>query len=1704
MACKIIRDNEGNITKVYQQNGEVSKLFNKLNDVLGDSEVAYSVYNRSLIENDANIVEPTFEQSIPYVVDARKNPNEYKKLIREAEHDDAASTLLNNIDSFLSGIGVSVTLLDTIIDTNTNEPINLAAKANLSQRMIYLAQDKATLQDLNEEAAHFLVEILAANEAPLYTSMQNQIVEYQIYKNMMDPDNYYYQRFEGNEDLIKREAMAKVITMHLIGKSPARVEDVGDITKENPNKLSRLQRWGTKFLAWIKKLFRSNMSDSFLEGTELIINNSLNEYLQKEKSLYGSVSETVLPDLEMASTGTDPDAKTKATMQKLDKFDTYKSQPIPVGDRADWILLKEEGSETIDRYQNVNDPNKILDARMSDAASLHYKESQKNKIKTYQEKEEEEFWKRTLEERKIKGTAGHDVLEKLLKYHANGDKSLSREQIKNESTFTTRQFELMEANLKAIMKHLQSVQDTIDPSKKVVFRAEQFILNEDETMGGTIDLLAIFSDNSAAIYDYKFSTPGRGFLRVYKGGVSEIIRDPWASKTERYDIQLSTYKEALVKKYGITHIRESRVIPIALTYEYKNGRPINVVKQMKMGGQFLRKYYSPSEKSKFREETDALYLDPIPVAGEVTGIKGLDKLITKEQDRLKLLIDSKEKATFGEKQVIDKNIGISRNILKRLILKKSVDAGVEAAALIAKRVDSGLQVEDEFKKDGTANEKYLTNSELLQAYQDLKHFEGFLKLSDLFKYYDGIIKRAQELGNSTQENEAKREKEKISELLKDTGTLRTTLDALEAKMVERTVDFAKSKGVEGLTTYNTTVSGFTKWAVSLSNQTNPYLRTIYETRDVINAKMTQVTKDLAVQIETERKLLFEYGRGVGIYGAKIYDEIIDPVTMNLHAKWSQEWRAQKEQAIATGNIKWLKEHFEIDKDFFKNKGNYNWKRLESDLRKTAERTQGSETTKQKEFDRLKKRWDVRSHDSAWLNPKNLKGGFGLKLKASTREKFKSTAWKKIESTPALKRFYEYHEKMVFKFSGMLGVDLASGFTANVQKDLTDVLVENGFNLNHFTQAGLDLFQMRQHDLGFGVTDKDGNFVRHIPRLYTRELRDKNNNIDRTLKTKDLGKSLYLLGVAAFQYKYHLEVLPELSLMETLLKDNFKQAEELQTDLFGKLVFDANKNVRTKVSKANAETFTDILNQEIFGRSLKTKDTVFQNRVSVNKSILALKNYHSITTLGLSLPVSLGALGAGMVGLHVQASKGIFYNHKQLLSAEKSLVTRDPKMQAIMEFFDLSLEDLQTRRGDLLSATFRAKYMNSDRFFEFLARADKTVDAILAVAMAKNHGIDPKTGELKRLKELPEGSKSIYDSIEYKEDPKWDRGSVRDRYIVTLKGFSAEKINKSITDKKRKELELTNDKALNAWRIFKARVRRMSAKTKGTMDINDRALFNNQIWGRLFMHYRSWLPSLAYERFGQLRYDYVLDHYDQGTWRALLSNVGPGKSFDSIDQALQVETTWLEYLSNVGLDVMKVGVDIGTFGLVPAFKVKTHLAEAEFDSFLLENTGNPKFANIKKGTAEYTAEFEKFVEMKRANIRGVLSELRAVLSLIALTMALGGDWDEDGDIDIRETFTGRKVHNIFNRIYREVAFFMDPLELTGPRATGIPLMTLGQQAYRFAGNSIDEIIDNVTQREDRKDDSYNEFHFFFKSLPGQGLVAPLEIINPKKDKHSRTN
>lgn len=83
--------------------------------------------------------------------------------------------------------------------------------------------------------------------------------------------------------------------------------------------------------------------------------------------------------------------------------------------------------------------------------------------------------------------------------------------------------------------------------------------NRDRSVGGSIDLIAIFSDNSAALYDYKFVTPSKAAGYVDKM-TNRIIEDPFAVKMKSYDLQISQYKKNLIEHYGVTQVRQSRII----------------------------------------------------------------------------------------------------------------------------------------------------------------------------------------------------------------------------------------------------------------------------------------------------------------------------------------------------------------------------------------------------------------------------------------------------------------------------------------------------------------------------------------------------------------------------------------------------------------------------------------------------------------------------------------------------------------------------------------------------------------------------------------------------------------------------------------------------------------------------------------------------------------------------------------------------------------------------------------------------------------------------------------------------------------------------------------------------------------------------------------------------------------------------------------
>ena len=108
-------------------------------------------------------------------------------------------------------------------------------------------------------------------------------------------------------------------------------------------------------------------------------------------------------------------------------------------------------------------------------------------------------------------------------------------------------------------------------------------------------------------------------------------------------------------------------------------------------------------------------------------------------------------------------------------------------------------------------------------------------------------------------------------------------------------------------------------------------------------------------------------------------------------------------------------------------------------------------------------------NNAWFNSKNpfIKP---KEIGNPAIQKYLSKDYIRIQQTPALKNFYDFHIRRTKEFLDVMGIEKNYNFIANVHKGLVDQLVESGWNFGQMGQAALDNFQMREHEMSFGVTD----------------------------------------------------------------------------------------------------------------------------------------------------------------------------------------------------------------------------------------------------------------------------------------------------------------------------------------------------------------------------------------------------------------------------------------------------------------------------------------------------------------------------------------------------------------------------------------------------------------------------------------------------------
>ena len=928
MACNLIRDKRGEITNVFLNNGKPSTLFSVIDSLVDNKEASYAAYLEILQQNEDGALgfAPLNEQGEPnpytnpkamqIVTAAAIDKGMYADKTRQLNHMHKKDLLQETIENFLSNINVTVNTVDNIHDKNNNK-LGVKGKAEMLKRIISVANGSG-VDTLSEEASHFIVELLRADVNPLYTSMYNLIENYSEYKDMLNKDNFYFKQYEGDIDMIKREAIGKVISKHILGN-----DIQSDLIEQSPEKISRLKRWWDKVMQMINKLFGKG-SNPFIEAAEISLNGRLQDVMNTDPNII------MLPDAEFFQ-AQDPDL-TPFERVMLDQ-EKYAQKDVDVEGNPNWEFLSENAALKIKRYYNI-ETGEIIENRMSDASSRLYK---KNSREFYGYSEEQEaYFKMQSKIRIDAGDRIHGLMEELVNYHS-GESKVTPAALQSKYTEYGIHFKTVNEYAKYLVNEIKGIQSDINKVEKtkgtVQIKTELMVINKATDAGGTLDLVAFFSDGSALIYDYKSKIPriDRAGARLDKSGKVILSKDLWLDSEETYNLQMAQYKKTLTDQYGVTEVRRSRVLPILIQYKKnKNGVHLNQVQDLQV------------------ETGDSPYIKQLPLALEKTGVAKVDDLIEAEERRLTLLLNDQKKASYAEKKRIQAKVNSSRRIIRDLRIDLSAEAAVTEAFKTAKQTIEALKENSETLKDGTINPKYMTNEDLNNAYRDLVHFRNYTTLDEVI---DLLPKGAR--------------KETLQKALKETKDLidRALLgsNSIKEKMMERLVDATNKEGIKGIDTFNRSIGKLTGDWVSRSNQSHPALRMIHKTKSAIEANLVRVEKELAIEIEEKVKAL-ENRFGTG---AQIYDKLINPKTMNLWAKFNDRFKEDRKNAYENQDITWLKQYYEIDTDLYK-KEYKKWKSNQVKLLR-------EDNVPLKEANRRLARWEKRfdpKNDTAWLNPSN--------------------------------------------------------------------------------------------------------------------------------------------------------------------------------------------------------------------------------------------------------------------------------------------------------------------------------------------------------------------------------------------------------------------------------------------------------------------------------------------------------------------------------------------------------------------------------------------------------------------------------------------------------------------------------------------------------------------------------------------------------------
>ena len=419
---------------------------------------------------------------------------------------------------FLEKIGVSIQSVNEIRDSEGNI-INAAAKASMLNKIIEVVENKASLDVLPEEAAHFFVEMLGPGH-PLYKEMYNKITGYKVYTTTVNQykNKKAFRNEDGsiNFDKIKKEAIGRVIAEHIV-KNQA--------LEETDEKLGSLINWFNRLWEYVTSIFNQADENPFEDAAQQIIDGETAQ-LTDEGLIDEEYYHLVDPVQGLRLDQDNIDLDNSIDNRTGQKRHIYRYKGVE-GKGSVTSFYVDKWLKKIFRSDQRSDKQKLIDLAKAEYGDIIHEQ--------------------------IK-----DIIDSWL--NEDGTKRPSQKpidiKIKNQAVY------------KGLNEYIQEVLNQYDNS--TVFMTEVKIFDQKTKIAGSIDLLAIQADGLVDIYDWKSQEIGKEQtdIKTYK--------------EQMYRIQLENYRKILQLQYGFSKFGKIRAIPIRTAFSFRDGR-IETIKGIEVG-----------------------------------------------------------------------------------------------------------------------------------------------------------------------------------------------------------------------------------------------------------------------------------------------------------------------------------------------------------------------------------------------------------------------------------------------------------------------------------------------------------------------------------------------------------------------------------------------------------------------------------------------------------------------------------------------------------------------------------------------------------------------------------------------------------------------------------------------------------------------------------------------------------------------------------------------------------------------------------------------------------------------------------------------------------------------------------------------------------------------------------------------------------------